>query len=131
MARPPQLIPSEYRMANIDPVEAIEDEDLGKVTSYLNTATGLRNINKVYTSGGEEYTLLNRAKKVASEYRSTNTFAHKVLRLLLSRGALTAEQLHAPITVRRGLPPRHPIIQRPKNVTRGIRSRRRKTRRRV
>jgi hypothetical protein len=118
-------------MANIDPVEAIEDEDLGKITTYLNTATGLRNINKVYTSGGEEYTLLNRAKRVASEYRSTNTFAHKVLRLLLSRGAMTAEQLHAPIIVRRGLPPRHPIIQRPKNVTRGIRSRRRKTRRRV
>ncbi len=117
-------------MADIDVIEAIEDEDLGKVRGYLDTAVGLRNINKIYTSRGEEYTLLNRAKKVNSEYRSTHTFAHKILRLLLSRGAKTVNQLHAPVTIRTGLPPRHPNLQRPKNVTRGIKSRRRKTRRR-
>jgi len=85
-----------YRnMANVNILEAIEDEDLGSVRRWLNSNTGRANINRVLNSGK---TVLNRALAVAANYSARNTFAHRIVALLRERGAHTAEELEAPST---------------------------------
>ena len=82
-------------MANVDILEAIEDEDLGSVRRWLNSNTGRANINKVLNSGK---TVLNRALSVAANYSARNTFAHRIVNILREHGAQTAEELETPST---------------------------------
>lgn len=78
------------RMATINILEAIDDEDLGAVRRWLNTNTGRENINKLLNSNK---TILNRALEVAANYSARNTFAHRIVNTLREYGAHTKQEL--------------------------------------
>ena len=79
-------------MANIDILHAIDEEDLGSVRKWLNSNTGRANVNKILNSGE---TVLNAALKVEANYTAPNTFAAKIVNLLKTHGARTAQEVQA------------------------------------
>ena len=122
---------------------AVEDEDLGRVKSLLNSNPELAT-EIYYQPDGEPYTILKRAEEVASWYSSPESFAHKIVAELKRRGAQlpaeapTAHQQVAynepnvapPAPRRPGLPPRHPKTQPKVNISQGIAARPKSSRKR-
>lgn len=77
-------------MSHLDILNAIEEENLGTVRRWLNSNTGRENINKILASNK---TILNRALEIAANYKSRNTFAHRIVNILREHGAQTKKEL--------------------------------------
>lgn len=134
---------------------AVEEEDLGRVKSLLNTNPGLA--TEIYfQADGEPYTILKRAKEVAGYYTSPESFAQKIVVELEKRGAIlppepaNVQQVYndlygnysypaeesvvvappAPKPRRVGLPPLYRATQPHRNVSKGIAARRKSSRKR-